>query len=142
MRRSNMCKSALQDAQQALRQKRVSQLLQAVSELRDRQQRLWTETQQLDPQRRPPRTRLPPAAGGGVPRVAHEQATLGQDVVSLQQTAADIESLALALGDAGAAAAAAAGRIQQPDDEAVPQTLKYQQQVIDILTARSGGLAG
>ncbi len=112
----------------------MSQLLQAVSELRDRQQRLWTETQQLDPQRPAAANSTPAPAGGGVPRVAHEQATLGQDVVRLQQTAADIESLALALGDAGASAAAAAGRIQQPDDEAVPQTLKYQQQVIDILT--------
>ncbi|MHB8862676.1 MAG: coiled-coil domain-containing protein [Pirellulaceae bacterium] len=114
---------------------RLRPVLQAVTELRDRQQRLWTETRQG--------SSPPPSASESVTaddlkdawqRVAQEQATLAQDVVSLQQTVTDIRSLVIALEDAAAAATMAARRIQQSDTEAVPQTMGYQQQVIDILT--------
>ncbi|MHB8970531.1 MAG: hypothetical protein ACYC3X_10385 [Pirellulaceae bacterium] len=117
---------------------RLGQLRQAVTELRDRQQRLWTETQQLVPPA-PAATESATESAAAVvreagARVATQQAVLAQDVVSLQQTVLDIESLAMALREAGAAAASAARTIQQPDTGAVAQTLGYQQEVVGILT--------
>lgn len=113
------------------RRQQLEQLLQAVAELIDRQQRLATETQQLEESR--------PAAGDAAPagwdetlqRLTAEQVALGHDVGSLQNLVADIDSFMLTLQDVQRAAAQAAAMLQERDTGASTQA--HQQDVLDAL---------
>jgi hypothetical protein len=121
-----------QDTQENLRYERLGRLLQAVTELLDRQQRLANETRQFDQASQTADGATPADRSDAIQRLAAEQATLGQDAGALQGTVMDIESFAMALRDAGSAAAQAAQKMQQQDTGAV--TRGHQQEVLDTLT--------
>jgi len=113
------------DTQQAERHERLGRLYEAVTPLLERQRGLAAETLQAE------QTADAAQRSDAIRRLAEPQIAIGQDLQTLQQTVADIQSFALALGDAGAAAARAAQSMQQ---NASDDTRRFQQEVIDTLT--------
>lgn len=119
-----------QDTQAYERHERLGQLFQSVTALLNRQQQLGAETRQTD-QPAAPDGAVPPDKDATIQRLTNQQQAIGHDLNALQQTVTDLESFAMALGDAGNAAVQAAQNMQQKNIGA--DTQRHQQEVADIL---------
>ena len=122
---------SLQAAQRRQHDERLAQLLQVLSGLRDRQQLLWNATQELGPLLDGRSTT--DEESRKVREVRDAQTVLAQDLNREREPVADIESVSLALQDAGDAADQAAQRMLRPETGALNETLSHQQDVIDTL---------